>query len=328
MNGRTCQLCGKPLSRIRVGAGGDFCSREHRNQYRLRCGMDRLLEANQMSSLMRRSEHLKPLPGHGLQNAGNALPRPFLDSLAWKSASALRCAPPMHPLLDARVRASAPPVKVRAAAIANVAVRGESLRAKGKRSPQLPVRAPRLSKTALRASVALLRYHVATTQGNRRVSSADLRLSARPVLKPAARALAANDATLRSARAFVVPARKGQDLRVCAAAGFRLPARLLPQAELSAKLTVNMVWPGIRGAAMQARPSTIAHRVFTAGMPVADTVYLAPPIPDFAVALPGLVTIGLRAAVSAVECRAGQAPFLVQDPLWLRGAAGQEEEDS
>jgi len=42
MNGRTCQLCGKPLSRFTVGSGGDFCSREHRNQYRLRAGMDRL----------------------------------------------------------------------------------------------------------------------------------------------------------------------------------------------------------------------------------------------------------------------------------------------
>ena len=61
MNARTCQLCGKPLSRIWVGAGEDFCSREHRNQYRLRRGMDRLLEANKVASLMRRRENPKPL---------------------------------------------------------------------------------------------------------------------------------------------------------------------------------------------------------------------------------------------------------------------------
>ena len=36
MTARTCQLCGKPLSRLRVGGDGDFCSREHRNQHRLR----------------------------------------------------------------------------------------------------------------------------------------------------------------------------------------------------------------------------------------------------------------------------------------------------
>ena len=57
MNARTCQLCGKPLSRLRVGGDGDFCSREHRNQHRLRCGMDRLEEANKVTSLMRRREN-------------------------------------------------------------------------------------------------------------------------------------------------------------------------------------------------------------------------------------------------------------------------------
>src|SRR5947199_1397115 len=64
MNAKTWQLCGKPLGRIRVGADGDFCSREHRNQYRLRQGMDRLTEANKMASLMRRREQPKPInPG-------------------------------------------------------------------------------------------------------------------------------------------------------------------------------------------------------------------------------------------------------------------------
>ncbi|MGO9258185.1 MAG: hypothetical protein ACLQU1_18000 [Bryobacteraceae bacterium] len=58
---RTCLLCEKPLSRIWLGAGEDFCSREHRNQYRLRRGMDRLLEANKVASLMRRRENPKPL---------------------------------------------------------------------------------------------------------------------------------------------------------------------------------------------------------------------------------------------------------------------------
>src|ERR1700732_5063710 len=57
MNPRTCQLCGKPLSRLRVGGDGDFCSREHRNQHRLRLGMDRLEEANKVTSLMRRREN-------------------------------------------------------------------------------------------------------------------------------------------------------------------------------------------------------------------------------------------------------------------------------
>ena len=60
MSVRTCQFCGKPLSRIWTG-GGDYCSREHRNQHRLRLGMDRLVEANKVASLMRRRESPKLL---------------------------------------------------------------------------------------------------------------------------------------------------------------------------------------------------------------------------------------------------------------------------
>src|SRR5450432_3004252 len=57
MNARTCQLCGKPLSRLRVGGDGDFCSREHRTQHGLRSGMIRLEEANKVTTLMRRREN-------------------------------------------------------------------------------------------------------------------------------------------------------------------------------------------------------------------------------------------------------------------------------
>lgn len=70
MNARTCLLCGKALSRIWVGAGEDFCSREHRNQYRLRRGMDRLQEANKVASLMRRRENPKPIPS--VEHSGNS----------------------------------------------------------------------------------------------------------------------------------------------------------------------------------------------------------------------------------------------------------------
>src|ERR1039458_8019730 len=75
MNGRTCQLCGKPLSRFTVGSGGDFCSREHRNQSRLRLGMNRLLEANKVASLMRRRENTKAIPAAQLTSDSKVLPR-------------------------------------------------------------------------------------------------------------------------------------------------------------------------------------------------------------------------------------------------------------
>jgi hypothetical protein len=61
MSVRNCQLCGKPLGRIRVGAG-EFCSREHRNQFRLRRSMDHLQEANKVATLMRRRENPKQIP--------------------------------------------------------------------------------------------------------------------------------------------------------------------------------------------------------------------------------------------------------------------------
>src|SRR5436190_18686212 len=73
MSAKSCLLCGKALSRIWVGAGEDFCSREHRNQYRLRRGMDRLQEANKVASLMRRRENPKPIPV--LEHCGNSTVR-------------------------------------------------------------------------------------------------------------------------------------------------------------------------------------------------------------------------------------------------------------
>ncbi len=77
MNARTCQLCGKPLSRFAVGSGGDFCSREHRNQYRLRLGMDRLVEANKVASLMRRRENPKQISAEFLLSDCNIASRSY-----------------------------------------------------------------------------------------------------------------------------------------------------------------------------------------------------------------------------------------------------------
>ena len=63
---KTCRLCGRPLSRIRVGGDEDFCSREHRNQFRLRSSMGRLLEANKVANVMRRRETLRQIPASQL----------------------------------------------------------------------------------------------------------------------------------------------------------------------------------------------------------------------------------------------------------------------
>jgi hypothetical protein len=80
MPAKTCLLCGKTLVFIRVGAGGDFCSREHRNQYQLRRGMDCLAEANKVATLARRRETPKAQFGEGCAGMDNAVGRAFLDT--------------------------------------------------------------------------------------------------------------------------------------------------------------------------------------------------------------------------------------------------------
>jgi len=83
-----------------VGAG-DFCSREHRNQYRMRQGMDRLLEANQVANVIRRREVPKPITSH--HPPAEIAPRPadgsFAHFIARRSALAIpesRWSPPVR----------------------------------------------------------------------------------------------------------------------------------------------------------------------------------------------------------------------------------------
>jgi hypothetical protein len=90
MSARSCQLCGKPLSRFSSGSGGDFCSRDHRNQFRLRQGMGRLQEANQVATVMRRREQLRPLPNASTPNSSNIDRRGFFE---------LQFAPAAKPLI-------------------------------------------------------------------------------------------------------------------------------------------------------------------------------------------------------------------------------------
>jgi hypothetical protein len=64
---------------MRVNAGGDFCSREHRNQYRLRRSMECLTEANKVATLARRRENPKPLASAAPVPPDSSR-RPFLES--------------------------------------------------------------------------------------------------------------------------------------------------------------------------------------------------------------------------------------------------------
>ena len=75
MNAKSCLHCGRSLARIRVGAGGDFCCREHRNEYRLRRSMDCLAEGDRLATLARRRETPKPVFAEPAAGLANAVPR-------------------------------------------------------------------------------------------------------------------------------------------------------------------------------------------------------------------------------------------------------------
>jgi hypothetical protein len=63
-----------------MGADPDFCSKEHRNQFRLRKGMDRLEEVNKVANLMRRRESPKPITFSSLMCQSAISPRGFYET--------------------------------------------------------------------------------------------------------------------------------------------------------------------------------------------------------------------------------------------------------
>src|SRR5215467_14415363 len=103
MSVKSCQLCGKPLGRLWAGGDGDFCSKDHRNQFRLRAGMDRLVEVNKVANLMRRRESARHIPRATMICRGLTARRDFGNLIP----TALDTSPrviPMRPSADARPR--------------------------------------------------------------------------------------------------------------------------------------------------------------------------------------------------------------------------------
>ena len=332
MNGRTCQLCGKPLSRIRVGTGGDFCSREHRNQYRLRCGMDRLLEANRMASLMRRRENLKPLAGLRPGAAEDAKRRGYLEPESWKTrpAGIAGAVPRIAPRLETRMRGVSrfagprprfsPPGRPRVESRPAVPPRRRPL--------LLPARDVRRPVSALGAGAALPPHCIRITEGNCRSYGVMLRKLSRPLLAaPRARAAAPANANYSAPARRALPcAQKGTDLRICAAAGFRIPARTLRGLRLDSRALAAMTWPQAKSLELPEAGAPDSYRWYGMNLPIAEAKLPASRSFATATASPGLVPVPVAVAQPAVSYRIGQAPFELHDPLWFRGPAGQEDE--
>jgi len=168
-------LCGKPLSRIWVGAGDDFCSREHGNQYRLKRGMDRLLEANKISSLMRRRENPRPIAAASLSRDSAASCRGFFGAKVppasgmrfpspepLSASPTLRISPASERYLPPRLPRPAGSFKPRQADSSFLRFSAR------KTAPVTPPRRTALPVRIPRARPALLRYHVRGTAGEHR----------------------------------------------------------------------------------------------------------------------------------------------------------------
>lgn len=185
MSARVCQLCGKPLSRIRVGTEGDFCSREHRNQFRLRQGMDRLMEANNVANLMRRRE----------------LPKIIVPKQLESGAS-----------LERRVYSQGVPMPLRVGVVTR-SVQVSNARAKG----------PRLGQSR-RAQIALVRFNVLDTEGARHQMPLPRRPAQGLFLLPKPRrgGMRSSERAAAPVRKPRVQAQCGEMLRVSGNAGFVL----------------------------------------------------------------------------------------------------------
>ena len=268
MNGRVCQFCEKPLSRFSIGSGGDFCSREHRNQFRLRLGMDRLQEANKVASLMRRRENAKVIPATQLARDSQLLPRiaPHLPIPVRPPAVLslrLRAAAREAPHMVANSRPLLPPFQA-AAAIRSAARALESAAFFTDRQarPFLPASrtAPLRAGIAAAGAVAARRAGRLAAEG-RRAAEVGLRLRLPRIGDDGiqVRPLQSAPQNCREPQRLLrlnSSADRGRELRVSGGIGFRLPALRIHPVPLAGPRTTSLVratGPRAIGAASRPR---------------------------------------------------------------------------
>ena len=244
MNARTCQLCGKPLSRFAVGSGGDFCSREHRNQYRLRLGMDRLMEANKVASLMRRRENAKQISAQFLLTDCNIAPRSYPPArIAAQNPSMAGFKPTPASLFVPRApNRSDKPAQLGYVKVALAAQpRSLPLAMNGGRDViPLPLRSHKLSVEIPPSRNAIVRDRILKPDANPRafgilrhpplrvhIGSENHKRYSIPSVGAHSLKSSQRTHTLRNHPV------KGKELRVSASAGFRLPEPVRPALELA-----------------------------------------------------------------------------------------------
>ena len=314
MGARTCLLCGKPLSRIWAASGEDFCSREHRNQYRLRRGMDRLLEAGKVANVMRRRENPRQIQTAGACSGGPTSPRAFGNAPWPPDLQATGFAPnTVRPDLQNRLVPTSrfrPPT-------ANA---GQQLRERKAESRPLPFPPPTPAPPRMALSMHAHVMQAAPTNlpnvvANRTASGQLLtfpwRCDLPPVLGDMRKQLSTSTAlqSAPAARRVAVPC-EGRALRVSMAAGFRIPEWKL-QARLDGPEITGMVWPGIRplsqggsGASASPKPAVVALVAPALCIP-------APPAENFERRFewPGVLGINIQFVNAANGQRTSFVPF-------------------
>lgn len=311
MAARTCLLCGKPLSRIWADKGEEFCSREHRNQYRLRAGMGRLMEANKVASVLRRREIPKQIPVGDLRSPGPASPRGFWETLRRPPAElAIR-----HAKLAGRPKMLAPSRFVAASPRAAGPAESRDL---PKTMPFAgpPPRAPQFS---LRMPAHVMAAPAAPPRPYRgaKAEPQTPAIRWRGTGKPSIGALLARvDSRSAAPMPGARPARRvaapslGRALRVSTAAGFRLSVREFPAPRFAAPEVQGLPRPGARRMSAAA-PQGVPAGVREIGITPAAMRTPPPPGPDFESRFrwPGAFEISLEFRNAANARRPLAVPF-------------------
>src|SRR5450759_2422862 len=275
MNARSCQLCGKPLSRLRVGSDGDFCSREHRNQHRLRAGMDRLEEANKVTSLMRRRENPRHISAARLMCNSALEHRGFLEPKQLATKTDIAAFAPVLPGPAApRVSSAGDQYKPpRASRMPGTCLsrRADTSRMRIDARGALPVVPPRRQKLLAKISQAPLvslrcqtpapsavpRDYGMLRRGQTRVHLGDASL-APGALQPRPALALDHQTHPRSIKSYAL---EGNALRVSIGMGFRVAPVNWRAFRSQPPAPATLVWPRTpRGVPRKSQDSTTANR--------------------------------------------------------------------
>ena len=282
MAAKTCLLCGKPLSRIWAGTGEDFCSQEHRNQYRLRRGMDRLLEANKVASVMRRRESPKQIPVGNLRAPGPASSRAFLTPARPPAPPIAIRAPRItgKPRLASTSRFKTPAARAGEQAESRPLATPAAFAGPAARGPKLPAPMPTHVAPAPPARLrGLTGKHTAPL-------SAAIRWlgTGRPVvaqlLAQSARRKSEPMSAARPGRRLATPS-LGRALRVSMSSAFHLPKKALPLSRYSLPATEPPATRGPRRLTVAVGPSAVEINVQTIEIAPAEMRHPAAPPANF-----------------------------------------------